>query len=50
MMIHYFSAIKAEKNEIKHRDGIETFDKGLDLSRTNVVEKIVLPDADGNYL
>ena len=42
MIIHYFLVIKAEKNEQKHRAGIEKFDKA-ELKRSSTVEKNPLP-------
>ena len=42
LMICYFLVIKAEKNEQKHRAGIENFYKG-DLRKSQTVEKNTLP-------
>ena len=42
MMINYFLVIKAEKNEQKHRAGIEKFDKA-ELRKSQTVEKNPLP-------
>ena len=42
MMIHYFLVIKAEKNEQKHRAGIEKFDKA-ELRKSQTVVKNPLP-------
>ena len=41
-MIWVFLAINAEKNEQKHRTGIEKFDKG-ELRKSQIVEKNTLP-------
>ena len=42
MILHYFLAIKAEKNEQKHRAGIEKFDKA-ELRKSQTVVKNPLP-------
>ena len=42
MILLFFIAIKAEKNEQKHRAGIENFYKG-DLRKSQTVEKNPLP-------
>ena len=42
MMINYFLVIKAEKNEQKHRAGIEKFDKA-ELRKSQTVVKNPLP-------